>query len=100
MGVPDVTVYWKPVTASVLWKLRVMTASPEAARDWFLRGCEKGDPAGCRYVGALYLEGRGVPKGLRVPLSPVANWSRLTLPSSTAPAASSLATTGASSAGV
>ena len=43
---------------------------------------------------------RGVPCGLRVPFSPVANWSRLALPSSMAPAASSRATTGASSAGV
>jgi hypothetical protein len=27
------------------------------------RACEGGDPAGCRYLGGAYLEGRGFPKG-------------------------------------
>src|SRR5579871_63385 len=40
---------------------------------------------------------RGAPYGERVPLSPVANWSRLVLPITIAPAATSLETTGASS---
>ena len=38
---------------------------------------------------------RGMPYGLRVPTSPVANWSRLVLPSSTAPASSRRCTAGA-----
>jgi len=38
---------------------------------------------------------RGTPYGERTPLKPVANWSRLVLPSSRAPAASNRSTTGA-----
>ena len=41
----------------------------------------------------------GIPYGLRVPLSPVANWSRFVLPTSTAPASSSRETAGAVSVG-
>ena len=39
------------------------------------------------------------PYGLRVPTRPVANWSRLVLPSTTAPAARSAATAAASDSG-
>ncbi len=43
---------------------------------------------------------RTAPKGERVPTSPVANWSRFVLPTTTAPAARSRATAVASSVGV
>ncbi len=43
---------------------------------------------------------RGTPYGLRTPTSPVANWSRLVLPTSSAPASSRRCTAGALSAGV
>lgn len=43
---------------------------------------------------------RTAPYGLRVPTSPVANWSRFVAPSTTHPAARSRATAGASAAGV
>jgi hypothetical protein len=42
---------------------------------------------------------RTAPCGLRVPTSPVANWSRFVLPRTTAPAATSRATAGAVSVG-
>ena len=41
----------------------------------------------------------GAPYGLRVPFSPVANWSRLVLPTAMAPASSSSRTPVASTAG-
>ncbi len=43
---------------------------------------------------------RTAPCGLRVPTSPVANWSRLVAPTTTAPAARSRATASASCSGV
>jgi hypothetical protein len=43
---------------------------------------------------------RGTPYGLRTPTSPVANWSRLVLPSNTAPASSRRCTAGACTRGV
>ena len=42
---------------------------------------------------------RTAPYGLRVPTSPVANWSRFVLPSTTAPAAVRRSTTGADACG-
>ena len=50
------------------------------------------------YAGSTAL--RTAPYGLRVPTSPVANWSRLVVPSTSAPAARSRATTGASASGL
>ncbi len=50
-----------------------------------------------RYCGSKAL--RQAPCGERVPTSPVANWSRLVLPSAMAPASMSACTTGAELAG-
>src|SRR4051794_27689613 len=55
------------------------------------------DPPGTRSGRSAF---GGTPYGVRVPTSPVANWSRFVLPTSTAPAARSRATTVASASGV
>ena len=52
-------------------------------------------PGTCAALNTL----RGVPYGLRTPTRPVANWSRLVLPTSSAPASSRRRTEGAVSAG-
>ena len=41
----------------------MLLAAPARAVEWFHKGCEAGDPTACRNLGALYVEGRGVPQG-------------------------------------
>ncbi len=75
----------------------VSVPSAKATAPWATTTAEPDEEPPGTIAGSMALRGTGW--GVRTPTRPVANWSRLVLPTGIAPAARSRATTKASSAG-